>query len=109
MGERVNGNSGAVHSLPASPRSGVVERNRQNKKISAGGYRCKWVARLVMMGWLVGAKGGANGDRPCKPEPTAPGGDVAVDAMTEPALSRLEPSRADWKRRTRAPGQALVR
>ena len=32
MGKRVNGNSGAVHSLPASPRSGVVERNRQNKK-----------------------------------------------------------------------------
>ena len=108
MGKRVNGNSGAVHSLPASPWSGVVERNRQNKKL-VGGYRCKWVARLVMMGWLVGAEGDANGDRPCKPEPTAPGGDVAVDAMTEPALSRFEPSRADWKRRTRAPGQALVR
>ena len=34
---------------------------------------------MVMMGWLVGAKGDANGDRPCKPEPTAPGGDVAVE------------------------------
>ena len=32
---------------------------------------------------------------------------MVVEAMTEPALSRLEPSRADWKRRTRAPGQAV--
>ena len=62
MGKRVNGNSGAVHSLPASPRSGVVERNRQNKKILVGGYRCKWVARLVITGWLVDAKEDANGD-----------------------------------------------
>ena len=62
MGKRVNGNSGAVHSLPASPRSGVVERNRQNKKILVGGYRGKWVARLVIIGWLVGVNGDANGD-----------------------------------------------
>ena len=46
---------------------------------------------MVMMGWLLGVKGDANGDRPCRPEPTAPGGDVAVEAMTEPALSRSEP------------------
>ena len=32
MGKRVNSGAGTVHSLPASPRSGVVERNRQNKK-----------------------------------------------------------------------------
>ena len=44
---------------------------------------------MVTMGWLVGAKGDANGDRPCNPVPTALGGDVAVVAMVEPALSRL--------------------
>ena len=38
---------------------------------------------MVIMGWLVGVKGDANGDRPCKLEPTAPGGDVAVEAMAE--------------------------
>ena len=62
MGKRVNGNSGAVHSLPASPHSGVDERNRQNKKILVGGYRCKWVARLVIIGWLVDVNEDANGD-----------------------------------------------
>ena len=45
--------------------------------------------RWAIMGWLVGGdREEENGDRPFSPVPTAPGGDVAVVAMTEPALSR---------------------
>ena len=54
MGKRVNGNaSGAVHSLPASPCFGVVDRIRHNKKTLVVDHRCKWVARLDTI-WLCG-------------------------------------------------------
>ena len=66
MGERVNGNSGAVHSLPASPRSGVVERNRQasqggrvRKQIDdrePGPITCSAVPKLARPGSLVERK-----------------------------------------------------